>query len=249
MTENKPPRKVTPKENETEVLTKSRRRCMLCYYLHGDLSEKKGQIAHLDDNRANYAIDNLAWVCLEHHSEFDSTTSQHKNYTVQEAKFARDDLHKAIAAGKHTTYKKGDLRPQPGLAADTKTLDALTSLMASTGTIDWLRENNFAGYSFNTNHLNGIGTYISQRGPEREFIDVELEAMRKAFHDTATKFISVVGTETFPMGDGRNTVPQEWELEEPERFRRVVTELHDLAALVCKSYDALVVAARRKLSA
>lgn len=151
MTEKKTPRKVTPKDNETEVLTKSRRRCLLCYYLDGDLSEKKGQIAHLDDDRTNYAIDNLAWACLEHHSEFDSRTSQHKNYTIHDAKFARDELHKAIADGKHLTYKKGDPKPQPGRETDTKTLEALTALMASTRTIDWLRENNFAGFSFDWN--------------------------------------------------------------------------------------------------
>jgi hypothetical protein len=249
MTENKPPRAATAPDVETEVFANSRRRCALCFYLDGDLEEKHGQVAHLDKDRSNSKIDNLAFLCLPHHSIFDSTNSQHKNYTVKEAKLAREQLYQAIAAGKHLTYKKGDPRPQPGLVADTKTLDALTSLMASTGTIDWLRENNFAGYSFNTNCLNGLGTYINQRGPEREFIDDELEAMRKAFHDAATTFISVVGTETFPMGDGRNTVPQEWELEEPERFHRVVTELHDGAKLVCRTYDELVRQAKRKLSA
>jgi hypothetical protein len=81
MTENKPPRKSIPPEVQAEVLTKSRRRCTLCFYLHGDLDEKKGQIAHIDDNPANFKLDNLAWMCLEHHSVFDSTNSQHRNYT------------------------------------------------------------------------------------------------------------------------------------------------------------------------
>lgn len=40
-------------------------------------------------------------LCLEHHSEYDSTTRQHKNYTMPEVKKARDDLHAAIQALRH----------------------------------------------------------------------------------------------------------------------------------------------------
>jgi hypothetical protein len=65
------------------------------------LKEKHGQIAHLDDDRANYAKDNLAFLCMEHHSLYDSETSQHKNYTIQEVKRARTMLCEAIARGEH----------------------------------------------------------------------------------------------------------------------------------------------------
>lgn len=248
MTDNKAPRKPTPKDIETDVLTRSRRRCILCYYLNGDLTEKLGQIAHLDDDRTNCSIDNLAWACLEHHSEFDSSTSQHKNYTIQEAKFARAELYKAIADGRHLNHKKGDPKPQAGLAEDTKTLDELISLMASTGTIDWLRDNNFAGFSFDWNHLRGLDTWTQKKGPEHQFIDAELEALRKAFHATATKFLVVLATETFSRGNGCSGIPQEWEYQQPERFDRAVKEIHEGADRVCKGYDALVVAVRRKLT-
>jgi len=251
MTEDgkKPPRKPIPPDIQAEVLTKSRRRCTLCFYLDGNLEEKKGQIVHIDDNPSNFKMDNLAWMCLEHHSVFDSTNSQHKNYTQEEVKIARGWLYDAIAAEKHLTYKKGDPKPQPGLAADTKTLDALISLMASTGTIDWLRENNFAGFPFAWNRLKGLAVWTEQKGPEYEFIDAELEATRKSFHAAATKFLWTLATETFSGGNGHSSVPQEWEIEQPERFDRVVREIHDGASLVCTSYDELVRQARGKLSA
>ena len=57
-----------PARTETTVLTKSARRCTLCCYLFGDLNEKLGQIAYLDQNRANNKEENLAFMCLEHHS-------------------------------------------------------------------------------------------------------------------------------------------------------------------------------------
>jgi hypothetical protein len=94
-------RKHTPSETETVVLTKSARRCTLCFYLRGDLAEKMGQIAHLDQDPSNFSEDNLAFMCLDHHSTYDSKTSQHKNYTLAEVKAARERLYATIADGRH----------------------------------------------------------------------------------------------------------------------------------------------------
>jgi hypothetical protein len=98
-----PKRKKTSTATETSVLTKSKRRCAMCYHLEGIDTQKKGQIAHLDQNPSNCAEHNLAWLCLEHHSEYDSTTKQHKNYTEAEVKKWRDDLYAALAAATATT--------------------------------------------------------------------------------------------------------------------------------------------------
>lgn len=89
-------RRHTHLATETSVLTQSARRCCLCYYLDGGLAEKLGQIARLDRNRANSEEDNLAFLCLYHHSIYDSATSQHKNYTAHEVKRARAKLYETI---------------------------------------------------------------------------------------------------------------------------------------------------------
>jgi hypothetical protein len=94
-------RKKTPAETETDVLLKSVRRCTMCFHLSGDLTEKHGQIAHLDQDRSNFDEDNLAFMCLVQHTLFDSRTSQHKNYTMKEVKAARSRLHEAILQNKH----------------------------------------------------------------------------------------------------------------------------------------------------
>jgi hypothetical protein len=106
MTQTKDPRRRTPSEIELSVLELSRRRCALCFHLNEDLREKHGQIAHLDDDRTNYAEDNLAFLCMEHHSLYDSTTSQHKNYTIHEVKKARTVLYDAIIRGRHVATTK-----------------------------------------------------------------------------------------------------------------------------------------------
>lgn len=90
-------RRALPVDTETEVLVRSRRRCALCYGVDRNFDEQLGQIAHIDKNRANNSLDNLAWLCLKHHSLYDSTTSQHKNYRPKEVKAYRKKLYDAIA--------------------------------------------------------------------------------------------------------------------------------------------------------
>ncbi len=96
-------RKRTPQEIETAVLMKCARRCALCFGLFHDLSEKHGQVAHVDQDPSNYTEDNLAFLCVMHHSLYDSKTSQHKNYTAHEVKVMRTALHDAISRKEHAS--------------------------------------------------------------------------------------------------------------------------------------------------
>tara|TARA_B100000780_G_scaffold274229_1_gene238943 strand:- start:792 stop:1436 length:645 start_codon:yes stop_codon:yes gene_type:complete len=90
-------RKPLDKDDEATVLTMSRRRCCICYGLNKDARLKKGQIAHLDKNSANNKLDNLAFLCFDHHDLYDSTSSQSKNLTKKEVMTYRKELHEAIA--------------------------------------------------------------------------------------------------------------------------------------------------------
>jgi hypothetical protein len=60
--------------------------------VNGDNSEKKGQIAHLDRNPGNPRLENLVWLCFDHHDDYDSTTRQSKNYMIEEVRQYRDKL-------------------------------------------------------------------------------------------------------------------------------------------------------------
>jgi len=82
-----------PKYVETEVLISSRRRCCICFGLNRDTRIANGQIAHLDKNNSNHKLENLAFLCFDHHDEFDSTSSQRKNLTTGEVKKFRDELY------------------------------------------------------------------------------------------------------------------------------------------------------------
>src|SRR6266536_6569931 len=86
-----------PSEIETDVITSSRRRCCVCYALHRDEAEKKGQIAHLDHDPSNNALDNLAFLCFDHHDQYDSQTKQSKGLTIKEVNRYRDQLRTFVA--------------------------------------------------------------------------------------------------------------------------------------------------------
>jgi len=85
-------RKKAPDDVVADIVTACRRRCCICFGLRNDDNEKRGQIAHLDRDPANNAIDNLAFLCLEHHDQYDSRTSQSKGLTIDEVKRYRTAL-------------------------------------------------------------------------------------------------------------------------------------------------------------
>lgn len=77
-------RKSIPDSTIADLLVSTRRRCCLCYFLANDRSQKKVQIAHIDRKRDNDAPANLVPLCLDHHDEYDSRTSQSKGITEEE---------------------------------------------------------------------------------------------------------------------------------------------------------------------
>jgi hypothetical protein len=90
------PRKPISQQVETAILTLSRRRCALCFGLHGDFEVKRGQVAHVDRNADNSAIENLAFLCTPHHDEYDSTTRQSKGLTAPELRHYRQELYEFL---------------------------------------------------------------------------------------------------------------------------------------------------------
>jgi hypothetical protein len=83
-----------------EFRERTRRRCAICFGIDRDYSVKSGQIAHLDHNSGNNAIDNLAFLCLNHHDQYDSSTRQSKGLTIGEVKVFRAELAEALLAAR-----------------------------------------------------------------------------------------------------------------------------------------------------
>lgn len=89
-------RKALSQTSQAAVLLSSRRRCCICFGLNRDTSIRQGQIAHLDGNSSNDSEDNLAFLCFDHHDQYDSKTRQSKNFTTLEVKHFRAELIEAV---------------------------------------------------------------------------------------------------------------------------------------------------------
>jgi hypothetical protein len=101
-------RKQTPRDIEADVLEKSGRRCCICQSLNGDFATKDGQIAHLDGDPSNSKFDNLCFLCLKHHDDYDTKRSQSKGLTLTEVKRYRDYLYNKVAVMREGFQYAGD---------------------------------------------------------------------------------------------------------------------------------------------
>jgi hypothetical protein len=85
-------RRKIPGGVETSILVACRRRCCLCVYLSQNEEVRRGQIAHVNRNASDHRLENLVFLCFDHHDEYDGTTSQSKGITAQELVHYRDLL-------------------------------------------------------------------------------------------------------------------------------------------------------------
>lgn len=65
--------------------------------MHRDLGTKPGQISHLDRDSTNDDPENLCFLCLVHHDEYDSTRRQSAGFQPAEVKRYRSELYRALA--------------------------------------------------------------------------------------------------------------------------------------------------------
>lgn len=231
----------------TKVLASSARRCALCFFLDGDVKEKLGQIAHLDQDPGNSDEDNLAFMCLKHHSLYDSRTSQHKNYTLGEVKSARENLYKLVSENRHLTPETS--LPFAQIEADKRILRDFLECVPSSGSISYLDSYDFGAVIDSNNYQDLDRFYFSRKGPEFEFLDPELEVKRQMFRTACKEFQLAVASNTEPMQRaGWHRIFPDWQHEKPERYREAVDTIHNAADRVVECYNELVRLARRKLA-
>ncbi|MEY9185782.1 hypothetical protein ABIG06_007337 [Bradyrhizobium sp. USDA 326] len=132
---------------------------------------------------------------------------------------------------------------------DKKLFDELIALLSSDGVIGFIDRFNMAGWLFQDSELDPLSEFHARwSAPERQFITPELEAARKALWSKARDYLRVIAIETFPANTpGWRSVPEEWEDEQPERFRRVVKELHTLAGEIVQLHAELVRVGQERL--
>jgi hypothetical protein len=100
-------RKPITEQTQNAIFIKCRRRCCLCFWLEGKDEVVKGQLAHLDQDHENNNEDNLAFLCLLHHDEYDSRPSQSKGLREHEVRKWRNELYREMEYRFRTILKHG----------------------------------------------------------------------------------------------------------------------------------------------
>lgn len=91
-----------PENLQAQLKFNCRNRCAICAIMNDDFNAKVGQIAHIDHNHSNSLdYNNLVWLCLEHHDQYDSRTSQSKNYRPDEIRMYKKQLEIYYANSKN----------------------------------------------------------------------------------------------------------------------------------------------------
>jgi hypothetical protein len=83
---------------------------------------------------ANREEDNLAYLCLKHHSLYDSKTSQHKNYTEDEVRTWRNELYRRTAGKPEETKTEPIASPSADQIRRQRDVENLRALLK---TIHW----------------------------------------------------------------------------------------------------------------
>jgi len=131
---------------------------------------------------------------------------------------------------------------------DLKLFRELIELLPSDGVIKFVGQHNMAGAAFNLEEVEPIDRFIDTwDNPQHEFIDVDVEHARQELMQACRAWSSTLVTETFPIGIGRQWVPRDWKSEDPERYDRVVTQLHDQAQEIVNAYNRLTRIGIRRL--
>ncbi len=121
--------------------------------------------------------------------------------------------------------------------------------LPSGGSIHFIKGRNMAGFSFPSSRLEQLDSFWHEwTDADHEFLDQELEAQRRKLFELVDKYMTAIVTNTFSANSpGFQTVPPEWEIEQPDRFQKVVEELHDLAGKVFEAHQDLVRLGKAKL--
>jgi len=157
-----------------------------------------------------------------------------------------EDICQDLAADDAVFFKHfPQFRPSADRARehDQKLFDEISQLLSSNGVIGFIDHHNMAGFSFPDAALNPLREfYYEWNKPERAFLAPEIEAAKLKLWAKADEYLEVIATETFSTGMNvdRRWVPQDWEITQPDRFWRVVRQLHALAREIVSLHAELI---------
>jgi hypothetical protein len=135
-----------------------------------------------------------------------------------------------------------------GKETDRRLFQQFKAVLPSKGSIDFIDKFNMAGFSFDVSRLDDLYNFLHDwDDAEHEFLDRKLEEKRKRLLKLVAEYSHLIGLNTWQTNRGFQTVPPEWETEQPTRFYETVEKLHAKAGEIVETHQQLVRLGRRKL--
>jgi len=136
--------------------------------------------------------------------------------------------------------------PHP-INSDNALYEKFIKTLPSAGVIAFIEQTNFGG-AFNTTRLDPLRYFtVDWDNAEHVFATAKLERKRKELLQASNDFLASIALNTWHVHDNIQSVPAEWDEDQPERFERVVSELNGLAKKVVVAHQELVALARKRL--
>lgn len=192
-------------------------------------------------------LDNAISLCFDCHGDMRSYDHNHPKglkYTRNELVRRRDEWY-AIVKQKGKTSKNESVSE-----TDKTVFHHLTKILPWNGSILFIRDNNFAGFSFDSNRLNDLYFFKDAcSNPSFKFEDSVLEQERSTLLLHLNDFVRAIGRYTFRVNntESHSSVLQEWEFSQPEQFEIAVNAIHQAATAAYAAYERLVSGGKTKL--
>lgn len=135
------------------------------------------------------------------------------------------------------------------LVLDQKMFEKITTyLLPQTGTISYLRNNNFTWSSFQAKKITELDEFQDRcERSDFEFFNPKLETRKLELLKAIVLFKEQIAKNTFPTLNGMQSVPVEWKIDFPEKYSKATENLYQAKDKVCYRYDELVKLGRREL--
>lgn len=227
-----------------DALVLSGRCCCLCHKFCGT----KMELHHIKQKKdgGEDTLNNCLPLCFDCHADVMQYNPNHpkgKRYTLAELMRHRDEWYKKIESSQGV-----DLSANNYTDIDKETYSKLITLLEPKGIMFFIKRNGFVLGSFSDSIFRKLAIYLTEcELPNFEFIDSDLESLKSNLTDRLVKLDTLITKNTFPAGPDSQSIPREWEEEQPERFERAINEFEEITAEAYSSYENLIKLARRKL--
>ena len=146
-----------------------------------------------------------------------------------------------------TTSKKSIASsPEPDLSL----FNELLKTLPDSGSVRFIAQHDM-GAAFKIEELDDLKDFYHEwRGATHEFLNKKLEKKKRELSDQIGKYLDSVLADVFPTDrEGMYSVPREWQIKFPERYKATLGEMHKLADEVVRAHQDLVSSAKRILRA